>query len=576
MDATSPYLSSVVVREPPSGPAPSAPEPFPAMSRLLPSRRAVLGVVAAAALAVLTAGCLAAQGQPAAPAPGDQPTLVVLITVDQLRSDYHDRFAGQLTGGLARLYREGAVFTDAHHDHAITETAPGHASTMSGRFPRSTGITMNALGVNDPRAKVLGGGLTGASPFRFRGTTLFDWIRLQDPRSRALSVSRKDRGAILPIGRAPEQVYWYVPDGRFSTSDWYADTLPAWVQAFNARAVPASMAGRAWTLLLPDSAYAERDSVPTESGGRNFTFPHVLPPNGELAAGAFGEFPFMDELTADFALAGVTALGLGAGPQTDVLTVSFSTTDAVGHRYGPDSRELHDQILRLDRTLGRFLDSLFTLRDPARVLVALTADHGVAPKPGTASRDPNQGGVVVRLRPLVAAMDSALQRRGAPKGAIDDDGGVIRVDHGALRAVGISADSVLDAFTAAARALPGVQRVDRWAALTRADTTRDVVARRWLHMFPPDMVPDLVVTLTPFSTWSLSSFNHGAPHAYDSHVPVLFFGAPFRPGRYPEFARVVDIAPTLAAVLGVPPMEVLDGRVLRQALRAAPAGAAGR
>src|SRR5690606_10513464 len=153
--------------------------------------------------------------------------------------------------------------------------------------------------------------------FRFRGSTLFDWLRMDDPRARALSVSRKDRGAILPVGRLPEDVYWYAMDGRFSTSSYYADTLPSWVQAFNARRVPASYAGRSCRLLLPAGAYSGPASVPTESRGQNFVFPHTVPDDPELAAGAFPACPWMAEFTADFALAGVEAMGLGRGPQTD-------------------------------------------------------------------------------------------------------------------------------------------------------------------------------------------------------------------------------------------------------------------
>src|SRR5262245_50648040 len=179
------------------------------------------------------------------------PSLLVFITVDQMRPDYFTRFESQLTSGLARLYRGGAVFTNAFQDHGIRETAPGHAATMSGRFPRSTGIVQNTAGVEDQTALVIGGGATGASPKRFRGTTLIDWLQKTDPRSRALSVSRKDRGAILPLGRAKQSVYWYATDGRFTTSTYYADTLPTWLNEFNAKKIPETYAGKLWNPLLP-------------------------------------------------------------------------------------------------------------------------------------------------------------------------------------------------------------------------------------------------------------------------------------------------------------------------------------
>src|SRR5688572_14288399 len=170
-----------------------------------------------------------AGAQMAAPPP---PTLVVLIVVDQFPMQYFERFGPELTGGLARLYRNGAVMTNAHHEHAMTETAPGHAAMMSARYPRSTGIIANSLGVADPASPLLGGNGEASSPYRFRGSTLYDWIRARTPRSRALSVSRKARSAILPVGRAPAEVFWYASDGRFTTSTWYSDTLPTWVNDF--------------------------------------------------------------------------------------------------------------------------------------------------------------------------------------------------------------------------------------------------------------------------------------------------------------------------------------------------------
>ena len=143
------------------------------------------------AVATIATAVLPAHAQRQRAATEAAPTLIVFITVDQMRADYFERFLPQLTGGLGRLYRGGAVYTDAHQDHAITETAPGHSVTMSGRFPAHTGIVANVLGVADPQAPMVGGGGPGASPFRFRGSTLIDWLRMKDPRSRALSISRR-------------------------------------------------------------------------------------------------------------------------------------------------------------------------------------------------------------------------------------------------------------------------------------------------------------------------------------------------------------------------------------------------
>jgi predicted AlkP superfamily pyrophosphatase or phosphodiesterase len=497
------------------------------------------------------------------------PTLVVFLTVDQLRPDYFDRYAGQLTGGLHRLATAGAFFTNAYHDHAITETAPGHSVTLSGRFPRSTGIVRNNAGVQDPQAPLIGGGGLAASPFRFRGSTLIDWLRGKDPRSRALSVSRKDRGAILPLGRAHEAVFWYAPDsGRFTTSTYYHDTLPTWVQRFNARRLPQSYAGKVWTPLLPAAAYRERDSVAVESNGRDFVFPHPFPTDSLQTAQLLPNYPQMDSVTLALALDGMEAMQLGTGPQTDVLAVSLSTTDAVGHRFGPDSRELHDQVVRLDRWLGAFLDSVYKIRDSARVVVALTSDHGVAPYPQL--HFAGQRGAVQfgDLSPLIARYVQTLGARGLDSTAFDFEYGVIFVDRPRLARAGVDADSLLRAFVADARKVPGVQRVDLVRDLATADTARDYVARRWLHTLPPDLPAAAVVTLQPYVYWAGVTYaTHGTPHDYDARVPVILYGPEIKPGRYDVFARVVDLAPTLALLTGVTPTERLDGRVLQEALK---------
>ena len=195
------------------------------------------------------------------------PSLVVMITVDQMRADYFNRFERQLSGGLKRLRTGGAFFINGFQDHAITETAPGHASTLSGRFPVHTGIVMNSQGVNGvPDGQVLGGRPNeSASPSRFRGTTLTDWMRAANPATRWLSVSRKDRGAILPLGKNKGNVYWYATNGDFTSSTYYMDSLPEWVRTFNAQHLAQGYAGKAWQLLRPARDYPEPDSVGLEA-----------------------------------------------------------------------------------------------------------------------------------------------------------------------------------------------------------------------------------------------------------------------------------------------------------------------
>lgn len=506
-------------------------------------------------------------------APAGRPRLVVFITVDQMRADYADRWASQLSGGLKRLTTQGAFFTNAFQDHGVTETAPGHSVTMSGRFPRSTGILRNTAGVEDPQAPLVTSRDPGASPFRFRGSTLIDWIRTRDPRSRALSVSRKDRGAILPMGRAKQNVFWYATsNGEMTTSRYYADTLPDWVKRVNARRFPQRLAGASWTLLRDARDYAEPDSVPQENRGREVTFPHRMPSTADSAAAELPNTPWMDELTVATALEGLQALGLGRGPQTDVLAISLSATDYIGHRYGPDSREQHDNILRLDHTLGVLIDSLYKLRDSATIVFALTADHGVTSFPAlAAARTHRPAPVSYDLRPARTALREMLREAKVDTNAVTLDGPLVYVDRGAFAAAGVNPDSLLRRFVDVARRAPGIARVDRVRDLSTRDTVHDAVARRWAHMIPSDSPVEYVVTPVQGSyPVGATIAEHGLPYDDDAHVPVILYGPWYRGGRYPERALVADLAPTLAWVVGVPPTEHVDGHVLRRALAADP------
>ena len=512
-----------------------------------------------------SAQILTAQEPRAAPS---TPSLVVLITIDGFRADNLEKFGPQLTGGLARLTKGGAWFTNAHQDHAITETAPGHASLLSGRFPRSTGIAANRIGVTDAQSPLLGNsGVVGASPNRFHGSALFDWLHDRDKRSRALSVSSKDRGAILPIGKAKEQVYWYPGDGSFTTSRYYADSLPSWVSRFNDRHLPQSYAGRSWTLLRPASEYPEPDSVPVEGAGNDFVFPHQTPVEPDRAANWIRATPFIDEVTVALALDGVNALRLGAGPSVDLLAVSLSATDAINHRLGPDSREAHDQVLRTDRMIGILLDSLYRLRDSSKVVVVLAADHGFTTIPELVPANVSPHPLRTDLDFALAAARVQMTQLRMDTLSLDVDQQIVIVDRPAFAKVKGSLEKVIDTFRKAALQTPGVLRVDRLDALRTRDTLSDPIARRWVHQFGPGTNVEMVVTLEAGSLWnSLNVASHGSPYDIDSHVPIIFYGLGFARGKFNEFVRTVDIAPTLARLLGVKPSEPLDGVPLVNAL----------
>lgn len=546
----------------------------------MPARRnawiSIVHLAVSVALASTVACMRATATAEGAPAAGTTlraatPTLVVVITVDQLRGDMLDRYRSDMRHGFARLMR-GAWFTNAFHDHAITETAPGHASLLSGRFPRGTGIMANDAGVSDRSVALIDARANeaGASPHRFLGTTLVDWLTARNPRSRALSVSRKDRGAILPVGKSRQEVYWYSANGNFTTSTYYRDTLPSWVREFNARRIAQRYAGARWELSRDPSTYREPDSVPEEGNGET-VFPYRLPEDTARVTSALMATPMHDSLVALFALEGLQRTNIGRGPHTDVLAVSFSATDAVGHAYGPDSREAHENQIRLDETIGWFLDSLYRLRDSSTVIVALTSDHGVQPIPALARRRGEargDQGLIVSLRDIAQDFQTRMASAGIDSQTFSYAGEFVYFDRQKLG--NARADSLANAFRADALRVPGVARVDRLRDVVRADFALDPIARRWAHQVASESGVDLVITLTRYSYWysGYGGATHGSPYDQDSHVPIIFYGPGTRAGRYTEFARTVDIAPTLAALLGgVRPLERIDGVVLTNAIQ---------
>ncbi len=519
--------------------------------------------ILAAALGVAPALATAQQ----VPAPSERPALVVLIAVDQFRGDYLDRFGSQLTGGLARFHSHAAFFPHAWQDHSNTETAPGHATMLSGREPVHTEIVSNSRGVPDATSPLIDANGPGASPRRFNGTTLYDWILARDSGAKVLSVSRKDRGAILPIGRARGDIYWFA-GGMFTTSRYYADTLPAWVRDFDRRIPYDRLAGSAWTLLLPATEYAELDSVAAENNGADVVFPHVLPSADQLPS-RLAQYPVMDSLTLAFALDGVRNTGVGRrslhstdpAAMPDVISISLSTTDAVGHAFGPDSREIHDQVLRVDRWLGQFFDALEREVPASRIIYVLTGDHGVSPMPELAVAKTGRGGRIW-LGDIAASAERSLEDRYHTEFSLEFDNGLMYADVDAMRARGISVDSIARALVVAGTSRRGVRAGFTPTSLASSD---DSAAVRWRRTLYPGLGFIAAFAAESDFIWSAgkSTAEHGTPNALDLSVPISFMGPSVVAGRYERLVRTVDIAPTLAMLIGVVPTEPLDGVALR-------------
>jgi hypothetical protein len=486
--------------------------------------------------------------------PEAPPRLVLHLTLDQARPDFLAAWGPEYRAGFRWLLDHGVLYTRGEQDHASTETAPGHATLLSGRWPASTGILTNNRGVPDPLVQLVDARGPGASPREFRGTTLYDWMRAADPATRALSVSYKDRGAILPIGRAAVPVFWYA-DGKFTTSTWYGDQLPEWVAAWNAGDPVGRLAGYRWELSRPRGEYPETDDRPFENGGRDHTFPHVLGQDRATAIHDIQYFPVFDSLTLDLAWRGVRALGLGQRDGTDLLAVSLSISDKLGHRYGPGSLEVHDHYLQLDRHLGWFLDSLATIVPRDRMIVSLAADHG-----GTEFPESGHGG---RIRLLEETRDLnawAWARWGIRLGA-DEDRGLVFADLAALTARGVSVDSLREAFADRVRQREGVRRVYTPASLA---ATADADAMMWRRLIPADTEWLVAVSLDDGWLWTSvqTITDHGSTNLDDVRIPILLTVPGVSPAVVGRPVGAVDIAPTLAALLGISPTEPLDGQPL--------------
>jgi len=536
----------------------------------------------------------------AAPQP-KRPRLVLLIAVDQFRYDYLERFGDLFgAGGLRRLMREGASWAECNYDHVPTETAPGHATMLTGAWPAETGIIANLWfdraegksveNVRDDSVRLLGGGTgeAASSPRNLLASTLGDQLKLATAgRARVVGVSSKNRAAILPAGRMADAAYWYsTQTGRFVSSTYYFDKLPDWAARFNAARPADKLFGAKWERLLPAAEYerrAGRDDAPWEKGtdNRSYVFPHVV--NGGLKEpgpafyGALDYSPYSNDLVLSFAEAALVNERLGADEDPDVLTVSFSANDIVGHRYGPYSHEAMDITLRVDRQIARLLEVVDARVGLANTVVAFTADHGVAPSPEHSVEMGLPGGRVKVSDVLTAVRNRLRARYGKPgeKETTTDyvqtfSNGQVYLNRAALERDGVSVEEAERVAGEAALTVPGISRYfTRTQLVSGSISPADTVARRVLHGFNAKRSGDVVVIQEAFKYLSdyVSVATHGAPYTYDTHVPLVIMGGGVAPGRYLTPATPADIAPTLARILNVEPPSNATGRVLGEAFK---------
>jgi predicted AlkP superfamily pyrophosphatase or phosphodiesterase len=542
--------------------------------------RIVLAAVAAAA------GLTAAPLAHAADIPAPAPKLVVMISIDQFSANLFEQWRGQFTGGLGRLAREGVVYPSGYQSHAMTETCPGHSTLLTGKHPNKTGIVSNdthdrATGqkvyclaesdvtlAHDPKAP-------GVGPERLMADTYGDWLKAVSPTSKVYGVSGKDRGAITLAGHKADGTFWFEPSFGFTTYVRAGETAAkrlAPVAALNAQlAAERKKTPFTWT-------YADKRCQALEAtyvtGGRTWTA-QLPPPAATDAAGVLRDLyasPYTDAATLRAATALREQFHLGDGPAVDVLTVSLSATDFIGHRYGSRGPEMCDQIARLDAGLGRFLTEVSKAK--GGVLVVLAADHGGSDFPERLKANGYDAGRVPGSAWLQDMNAQLRAKLGLAFDPLVQAGGinqlyVVGADKKALPPVERAR------ITTAALALVRAQSVvssayDAAALLTEPAAPADIppdeisVEERMRRSAYPERSGDILIAFKPYLTMASASAtyvaSHGTPWNYDRRVPIVFWwpGAGGRERILP--LDTVDIAPTLAAVTGVTPPADVDGR----------------
>ncbi len=520
----------------------------------------------------------------------DPPRLIVGVVVDQMRTDhiyrYWDNFG---EGGFKRLVQDGAFLRDAHFNYMPTRTGPGHASIYTGTTPAHHGIAGNTMFVRttgerlycaqDGQAKCVGDETHPGkrSPANLFCTTLADELeRFTARRSKTIGVAWKDRGSILPIGRTGDAAYWFSEgtNGRWVTSDWYMKELPKWVQDFNAQELPTKYMQGKWDLALPQDRYTQvlPDDNPYEipvPGAATATLPidlAALFAANEKDTKVIRYLPVGNRLTTDFALAALQAEELGKDAVTDLLAISYSAPDELGHLTGIRSLEMEDIYIRLDRELKRLLDELDERVGRDHFTLFLTSDHGAVDVPAY-MKDLKGSAEYIDMPLIRKELDASLSQR---------------FGQGAWVRYIIEEQIFLNDSLIASRKLePAV--VQRAAAdellknpavaeaLTASDLARytytEQIRGNMQRGFMPLRSGDIMVAWRPGymdpKDWAMGrGTDHGAPWNHDTHVPIIFFGKGVRQGEVLRRTTITDIAPTISMIVGLTMPDAATGQVV--------------
>jgi predicted AlkP superfamily pyrophosphatase or phosphodiesterase len=509
--------------------------------------------------------------------------LVILISIDQMRADYFTRYENAFTGGLGRLYREGLVFTNADLNYAASETGPGHATLATGSYPGTNGILANEwvdpksrqplYCVQDSTAKMVDGEGGGCSPSHLAVTAFGDWLKAASPSSKVISVAVKDRAAILMGGKHPDYAFWYDRQlGHLVTSNYYLQSLPQWVKNFNASNWIDKNLPAAWSKLMPESTYANNgpDEMAGEfKWGEDSSFPHSF--LSEKKKEQIVSSPWGDMLILDLAIEAIRAEKLGKRGSTDFLAVGLSCTDYVGHAFGPDSHEMHDHLLRLDRALGTFLQGVETQVGKGKFLVVLSADHAVFPLPEFLSQIKKENARRIifedEIKPRIATLSEKLRKEIGVNEPI--------IQSGAFLNYAAAAKQGIDSLSLENKVREGLLKIDGIADVyfRRELLNKNSPDRPYLGHFQRSyfsargedfqirFCENCLITYQPTGT------THGSPYRYDTHVPMIFWGDGIQAAKVDRAVYTVDIAPTLARRLGLSYPATVNGVPLNEIVK---------
>ena len=498
-----------------------------------------------------------------------RPKLIVVIVIDQFRGDYLERYRDQFGEGGFRLFLDrGAYFTDCNYDYANTRTGPGHATLVTGAYTSGHGIIANewwdpvkkkrVTSVEDDATRLVGvaSNAPGASPHNLMGDTLGDEMKLATGgKSRVFAVSLKDRAAVLPAGFSGDGAYWIDgKSGAWVTSTYYRSALPEWVSNFNG----SHRTDKYWNREWKDSAGNVLGSTAPRKGkgkdGSPASFYEVV-----------GSTPFANEYQFEFAKELVLYEKLGAGAATDLLIVSLSANDILGHRVGPDTPEMHSMALELDRQFAEFFTFLGHQVGLANTWIALSADHGVAPLPDFAKslRLPAANLNDEDVRKQINSLLSKKYSKPADY-LLDLDYPLAWLNEAAF---GGRKEAEAEADTGEAMTQAGFTGYYTKSQLARGDNPNTEAGRRYAHSYSRYGGWYVMGVPMPFRVGVTSGTDHASPFSYDTHVPLAFYGLAFQPGVYRTHAEPVDLAVTLASLLGINAPTNATGRVLTEALQ---------